>query len=281
MANRELFFFYAPTWDFHPEAIKLGNVITSVKKPQRPLCCCPPPPEGRLVTQKKSVRFTREKLYSGKFSLWTSFLNVVGLKVDLRTELDKTDETDFVFETIDTTQFTPTPSYTQSCLEDADVRHFLKLSRYRKPVYIVTGIKIATGAAKTLQARTVGGAAGVSVDTSLWTASPISGGPGVEGKAGRKESTEWDSSSPFVFAFSVSRVWASKATGQVVGEEQYRKGAMLGDDAEEGGQEEGDRVSIAKIEQVDAQAEGLDAEELMEDEDTVLCIRPKEEDSSD
>lgn len=123
--------------------------------------------------------------------------------------------------------------------------------------------------------------AGVSVDTSLWTASPISGGPGVEGKAGRKESTEWDSSSPFVFAFSVSRVWASKATGQVVGEEQYRKGAMLGDDAEEGGQEEGDRVSIAKIEQVDAQAEGLDAEELMEDEDTVLCIRPKEEDSSD
>lgn len=90
MANRELFFFYAPTWDFHPEAIKLGNVITSVKKPQRPLCCCPPPPEGRLVTQKKSVRFTREKLYSGKFSLWTSFLNVVGLKVDLRTELDKT-----------------------------------------------------------------------------------------------------------------------------------------------------------------------------------------------
>lgn len=160
------------------------------------------------------------------------------------------------------------------------MRHFLKLSRYRKPVYIVTGIKIATGAAKTLRARTVGGAAGVSVDTSLWTASPISGGPGVEGKSGRKESTEWDSSSPFVFAFSVSRVWASKATGQAVREEQYRKGAMLGDDVEEG-EEKGEELSIAKIEVLDAQVDGLDVEELMEEDDTVLCIRPKEEDSSD
>ncbi|ENH75406.1 hypothetical protein FOC1_g10002966 [Fusarium oxysporum f. sp. cubense race 1] len=32
MANRDFFYFYAPTWDYPPEGpIKLGNVISSVK----------------------------------------------------------------------------------------------------------------------------------------------------------------------------------------------------------------------------------------------------------
>lgn len=91
MANREFFFFYAPTWDFPPGGpIKLGNVITSVKKPQRPLSCSPPPEDSDIFkTEKRSVQYTKEKLRSGKFSILTKFLSVLGFAVDVGAGIDK------------------------------------------------------------------------------------------------------------------------------------------------------------------------------------------------
>lgn len=82
MANRDFFYFYAPTWDFPPDGpIQLGNVLTSLEKPERPLCCYPPPPafdaSNLLRTTKTDVQYTKEKLKSGKFSLLTKFLSVL------------------------------------------------------------------------------------------------------------------------------------------------------------------------------------------------------------
>lgn len=85
MANREFFYFYAPTWDFPPDGpIKLGNVLKSLDKPERPICCYPPPsdPQSLLRTTKSDVHYTKEKLKSGKFSLLTKFLSVLGVGVD-------------------------------------------------------------------------------------------------------------------------------------------------------------------------------------------------------
>ncbi|KAJ4327404.1 hypothetical protein N0V84_002175 [Fusarium piperis] len=133
MANREFFFLYAPTWDYPPGGpIRLGNVITSVKNPHRPLFCSLPPEDSDIFkTEKKRVH----------------------------------DEEKFAFEALETTQFTPTSSYVQTCVEAKNVRHFLELSKYRKPVYIITGLKVVTGAqANTLESRSMGGTVGVEVD---------------------------------------------------------------------------------------------------------------------
>lgn len=90
MANRQYFFFYAPTWDYPPDGpIKLGNVITSVKKPERPFYCAPPPEgSGVFSTEKTSVQYTKEKLRSGKFSILTKFLSILGFGVDVGAEVD-------------------------------------------------------------------------------------------------------------------------------------------------------------------------------------------------
>lgn len=89
MANREFCFFYAPTWDYPPGGpIKLGSVITSVKKPQRPLFS-PPAPEDVFSTEKKSVQYTKEKLRRGKFSILTKFLSVLGFGIDVGAEIDR------------------------------------------------------------------------------------------------------------------------------------------------------------------------------------------------
>ncbi|KAL6409158.1 hypothetical protein AUP68_05528 [Ilyonectria robusta] len=283
MANREFFFFYPPTWDFPPGGpIKLGNIITSVKKPQRPLSHSPPLEDSDIFkTEKRSVQYTKEKLRRGKFSILTKFFNVLGFSVDVSAEVDNSKEETFNFKTLETTQFIPTPSYIQTCIEADNVRHFLQLSRYRKPVYIITGLKVVIGAeANTLKSRTVGGTLAVEVDSTVWSSGtvPLDRGPGVEGKVGNESRTKWEGSSDFVFAFRVIKVFVGKATGQAVSEEDYRKGAMLGSEREK---VKGPELSVLKVEEADAEAEGFDAEELMDDEDVVVCAIPRDQDSDD
>lgn len=148
-------------------------------------------------------------------------------------------------------------------------------------MYVITGLKVVTGAdANTLKSRAVGGTTSVEVDATVWTtgAIPIGGGPGVEGKFANKVGTKWEGASDFMFAFRVSKVRVGKATGQVMGEEEYRKGAMLGDEWEEA---KGPELSILAVEEPDAQAEGFDAEELMDDEEVVFCAIPREGDTED
>lgn len=54
MEGQVAYFFYAPTWDFPPEGpIKLGNVLTSVEKPEQPLSTTPPPTEVEVVSSEK------------------------------------------------------------------------------------------------------------------------------------------------------------------------------------------------------------------------------------
>ncbi|UPK95689.1 hypothetical protein LCI18_006624 [Fusarium solani-melongenae] len=283
MANRDFFFFYAPTWDYPPGGpIKLGNVITSVKNPHRPLFCSPPPEESDVFrTEKKTVQYTKEKLRRGKFSILTKFLSVLGFGIDIGAEIDRSDEETFVFDTLETTQFIPTSSYVQTCVEGKNVRDFLERSKYRKPVYIITGLKVVTGAqANTIKSRSMGGAVGVEVDATIWTggAVPIGGGPGVEGEVGNKVSTTWEGSSDFVFAFRVSEVRVGEATGQILSEKEYREGAML---EREYTKPKDPELSVLGVEQPDARAEGFDLEELMDDEDVVFCAIPREEDSDD
>ncbi|KAH6632372.1 hypothetical protein F5144DRAFT_621182 [Chaetomium tenue] len=265
MANRELLFFYAPAWDFPPDGpIKLGNIITSVKTPHRPLSCSPPPDDSYLFqTEKRSVRYTQEELRSGKFSILTKFLSILGFGIDISAEMNHNTATTFTFTTLTTTHFTPTPSHLTTILHPPQIQRYLTLSRHRKPLYPITGLKTVHGAqAHTLASRSVGGAVAVEVDGTVWSggAVPVGGGPGVEGGVGGRREAGWEGSSDFVFAFSVCRL--------VVGLEEYRKGAML-----KGRMVGVDVVAVEGV--VDAEGEGFDGEELREGEEVVFCVIPR------
>lgn len=87
MANRTPYFFLAPTWDYPSSPsrpIQLGNVITSVKTPERALYKAPKPDDPAVFsTAQKQVVFSTEKLFGGRFGMFTRFLNVVlGFGVD-------------------------------------------------------------------------------------------------------------------------------------------------------------------------------------------------------
>lgn len=84
MANIEREYYFAPTWDYPPGGpIKLGNIISSVKKPHRPLATLEPTATDLITTQKSSVTYSDERSKSGEFSLLTKFLSFLGIGVDV------------------------------------------------------------------------------------------------------------------------------------------------------------------------------------------------------
>ncbi|KAF9774412.1 hypothetical protein IL306_007594 [Fusarium sp. DS 682] len=279
MANREFYYFYAPTWDYPPDGpIKLGNVISSVKKPHRPLINSPPTENaGVYKTEKNKVQYTREKLRSGKFSILIKFLSILGFGVDVGAEVERSNEETFLFENLETTEFIPTSEYLQHCVESEAVRGWLEKFRYSKPVYVITGLKVVTGAAaNTLKSRMLGGNLSVEVDGTVWSggAVPIGGGPGIEGKVGNNQLTKWEGGN-FVFAFRVSKVRVRKS-GEVESEEEYTKGTMLHPESQARKQA---GLDIVAVEEPSAQEEGFEKEKLMEGDKEVLCAIPPDEDS--
>ncbi|OCK74585.1 hypothetical protein K432DRAFT_338800 [Lepidopterella palustris CBS 459.81] len=283
MANNVFYFFYAPTWDYPPEGpIKLGNVITSIKKPEWPLYTAPLPTDSEVFSSGKShVEFSKEKLRAGKFSILTKFLSILGVGVDVGANWDTSNEIVYTFDRVETTQFIPKEEYVQKCIEAAPVRRYLDKSRYRKPVYIITGLKTVTGArAKSHKSRAFGGNLGVEVDGTIWSGGtvPIGGGPEVEGKTGMKEGTTWEGSSDFVFAFRVRKISVEKETGNVKENDDYNQGAFLGNETKK---EDVPKLSISAEEDPEAEDEGCEKEELMEGDALISCAVPKAEEEEE
>ncbi|XXG96337.1 hypothetical protein Hte_002619 [Hypoxylon texense] len=275
MANPTFYFFFAPTWDYPPGGpIKIGNVLTSLKKPEQPLYTAVPPADADVFSsEKRQVEFSKEKLRSGQFSILTKFLSFLGVGVDVGMNWDKSNGEVYSFDRIETVQFFPKEEYLQKCIEAEPVRRYLDKSRYRKPVYVITGLKTVTGArAKSYKSRAIGGNLGVEVDGTVWSGGgvPVAIGPGVEGSAGRKDGVSWEGSSEFVFAFRVRKVFAEK-TGGVKSDEDYKRGAML---EREHGTKADTQLSILTVEDPDAEQEGFVKEELTEDDLIVHCAAP-------
>lgn len=185
------------------------------------------------------------------------------------------------FDRIETTQFSPREDYLQKCVEAGPVRRFLEKSRYRKPIYIVTGIKTVTGAkAKTLKSKSIQGSLGLDVDGTIWSAGmvPIGGGPGISGTSSRSKATSWEESSDFVLAYKVRKVKVSKV-GKVSRDEDYKTGAML----DEYGRA-GTEASVPSPLAIEVSGEDLSVsdeddtfavEETAEDGQLVLCAIPQ------
>ncbi|KAJ5928328.1 hypothetical protein N7466_007284 [Penicillium verhagenii] len=240
MANQTPCFFFAPTWDYPPPPtgpIQLGNVITSLQKPEQPLFTAPLPTESEIFsTDKKNVTFSREKTREGKFGILTQFLSFLGLGIDLEGGWERSHEETLSFESITTTQFVPRPVYIQEKIVDASpaVRRWLDRSRYRKPLYVIVGLKIVHGAKKgrSQVGREVNGNLEATVDGTVWSGGmvPVSGGPKVDLKQSKKSGVDWEDGGDFVLAFRVKKVKVARKTNEVREAADYRKGAMLGNE---------------------------------------------------
>lgn len=157
-----------------------------------------------------------------------------------------------------TEYFHPPPSYITQCLQLSCVKEFLEGCRSKLPIYLVTGLKIASGATIcTDRGRNYEGAASGSV-----SASSGAGDIGVEAKAGVACDSEMNSSfgkpADFLLGIQVLKIYHKRICGIERGVRSKRlvQNAVLMDnemDIEETDTEE--NFIIADLD--DAETEGL------------------------
>lgn len=151
------------------------------------------------------------------------------------------------------------------------MQRYLEKSRYKKPVYIITGLKTITGAAvktnkHSASANTVGieatmpGGEGIST----WTAKPE-----ISLKKEAKANMSWEDHSDFIFAYRVSKVWVKK--GSIL-EDDYTKGAMFEREVKT---VVNIALEITKVEEADPAEEGFLKEEMMDGGEKIIIALPE------
>ncbi len=230
MSNPKKVYFLPPTWDYHPDGpIQLGSIIASPNAPADALnaservalaqdAIFPP-------TNKAGVTWSTESLHAGHYGLWTKFLAPLsGLGIDVGAGHTSQQELKYAFDSVETTEFIPTPDYLERAMAAPGVRIFLESSRFRKHVYMITAVKIVRGAkAKAMRSRQLSGELKIALDGTM-TGAPANLGPELSGKWKTKEGGSFDSASDFVFAFRLRKIVVHRS-GRVT-QSEHISGAM-------------------------------------------------------
>ena len=276
-------YFLAPSCDFPADGlITLGSIITHPKTPQKSLnhrnnqrVAVPADEiqESFKDNWKDAIKVARHN----KVTLWASFLQMIlGFGTDASVGVTQGRDDVYKFRQLETRFFEPDAGYIETSLKAEGVITYTSATRYKKPVYMVTGVKIARGASVT--SNTLKGYEAmlkVGFDGTTLIGVPISGGPKVETSSMKGREVKFDNSSDYVFAYRVVKIKFSK-DGNVKGHEDYVKGAFFSND--EGTNSEEDLVGWG-MEEVIAASEELHnnatLSEAYEDGQTVIVAFEK------
>ncbi|KAK4641741.1 hypothetical protein QC761_503510 [Podospora bellae-mahoneyi] len=151
----------APNFTTSPSSLRLGDILPDPLSPDLiPLnrkSRLPINPEDLLPpTTITSFSSTRKDLLTGRFGLWTTLLAGLNLLMGAHLGLFLERGSNDVIQVpeLETGEFVATEEYIQRVSEQDDVKGYLTERKYRVPVYIVTGVKIARGASVSLERTT-------------------------------------------------------------------------------------------------------------------------------
>jgi len=202
--------------------------------------------------------------------MFTKILQPVLVGVDLAHVLEWGDsrEEAYTFDSISTTQFFPKEHYIQRCIASDPVLSFLEKSKFRKPVYVITGVKIVTGV-KGGSRQLKSSNSGLESKLSAGTDFNLCRGPGLTLHRRGQESMSWEGSSDFVFAFRAVRV---KVSGNIckTTTKMYLKGAMMGTDESDASEDA--PVFAAEVEEAGGGEQGYELEKLREGDTLICCV---------
>jgi len=216
-------YFLAPTRYYAPEKrIKLGNIISSPTAPDEPLNDLPFTIDVANIEEHSETNWSvsRGKNNEVKLGLWASFLQfILGIGGDVGGG-QKTDSSQTLrCEKVTTREFNPSRAFVQDCIQDTGVKEYLVENQHQyvfgghssKKIYMVTGVKIASGASLVAEAarqRNIHLHLGVD-GTSAGV--PASGDPEVQVTSGRTKGESFDSADVFVLGFRLRSRLGRKA----------------------------------------------------------------------
>ncbi|KAI1739867.1 hypothetical protein F4680DRAFT_420339 [Xylaria scruposa] len=230
----------SPNWDIPADSdlVVLGRLIKDPKDPESkvPKSNADPILPPQIYEGKKTDwKTTLEQIRSGHIGLWAKCLQFVGGQLSL--SQIKSSMENHKFEYLETKYFRPEDDYLALVLEDAGVQAYLEVHNGRKPVFLITGIKIARGSRVSTESssgRSVHAEAKVNAaDVGV----PVEVGPEAGWESKKKKGVSYDGSTDYIFAYQLLRMKPKKGGKKVVNE-SYVKGAVFGKE------EEGNNVEV-------------------------------------
>ena len=229
-------YFLAPHHDLPVDgSLALGGIILDPLDPNQLLN------EGEVVdipilskhgSHKYNWERTVEDARDGRLSVWTRFVNVLGLGGSFGANFDVKTFTQYKFRDLETIYFNPSPSYVEDTVKSPAVLACLERCSYKLPLYMITGLKTVQGAGAVVterQTQEYGGHVGIGMSAPFGSPHIVDTGE-MSGHQVSGQETTFGGSSDFVFAYRLSRISFTKGNNQipVTKQEKYTAGAMLG-----------------------------------------------------
>ncbi|KAB8542148.1 hypothetical protein FH972_025611 [Carpinus fangiana] len=240
MANSRKTYFLTPTRTHPPNRrIVLGSIIELAQWPEETLLndkILPiPPSSGPYKHSARNYKSTVTK--SGEFNpgIFADFLQqILGLGATLGIGFKRSDTEELTAKSLDTLTFEPSQEYIDEAMKADRVAAKVKEKRIWERsgrVFMITGIKIARGAAVTTKKNKSTSAQGeFSLSLAIITAGmapvPLTFGPKADIKNSNDQSVSFSASDDFVYAYRLSKITVKDGKAKA---EPHYKGTVLDD----------------------------------------------------
>ncbi|KAH8896008.1 hypothetical protein GQ53DRAFT_743921 [Thozetella sp. PMI_491] len=255
--------------------LNLGTIITDLKlaEPVNSDCRLPIPDDAIYTHKKEGFTTTRARLNGGEYGVWAKVVGLTGIGGELSYNWERSDEDNFSFKQLEEISFNPKMDYMRLSMAEEDVKEHIEGTGY-KPVFMITGLKIAHGPAiEHKMGRKWEAKAEVGV-SQLPVSVPIEAGPKVSHRREKNDSEGWEKSDDFIYGFRVKKlqyksgVLVRKKDGKLVAE-TYLSNATLVDNDDEG-------ELIEEVEVEDDLGEEIQDMGKQVEEDETIWVVPKD-----
>jgi hypothetical protein len=229
------------------------------------------PEDEVYLSHKSGFKATRGRLQNGEFGVWAKVLGLTGFGGKARWKYEMSSDDIYTFQSLDTTFFNPKQKYVEKSMQVPAIKRFMEAARYKTPVYMITGLKVASGASlESSKTKNHG-----SMLTLEAHGTPIAIPAAMGSKAGvaksKTESMSFASSSDFVIAFRLRKILYKKCN---ITHRAHNKGATMLDGDDDLGTVDRKYFEVLGVADEDATAE--DFEDM---EDMVTVFEKDDEDS--
>lgn len=229
MFNRIKYYLPAPTRTSPPDGpILLGNIIASPIVPEEYLNDLTPNPVVTAIkpleAYKIGCKISMRKHNAMSIGFNAQVLPMIGFGGDIEGGRNTSSSDVISAERIDTYWFNPNKEQIVQSVADTGVRSYVEATKYRQPVFLITGIMVArkTSVSQT-STKDIHFHTQIGVDlTSL--GAPVNLGPQGSIAGGHEDEVSSDESSDFVLAYRLMKIKITRKAA--VSSTKYQKGAL-------------------------------------------------------
>jgi hypothetical protein len=252
----------------------LGSIIPDLLDPTYILNVGDTVPVDReYTTYTRDLNHSVKSSGGGSVGLLATFLSS-WLGGNFGASFNTTTTTHYRIQNVETKFFIPTPEYIEKAVSSARVLLYLKGSRYKSPLYIITGVKLTRGPNSFVIS---GRSAGHEGRTNVGIPGITPGSGNFDSWQSNSEDSSFAGGSDFVIGYRLGKISFQKISGQdpIPSQQRHIEGAMLGAHSEKPMDNKGQTLPATVLfEGEDAVMEDLSENDLLaviDEEDGTNC----------